>query len=87
MSKKKSRKKSKVKIGKGAPVVIKNCTAIGVQYDAKALDTITMLASALEENAAAIGALARVLRASNVNVEALFKVTQEPLKPQRRKKG
>lgn len=73
MAKKKKKKKRKSGIQQPS-TLIQNCHLIGVQYDAKALDTITMLASALEENAAAINALAKVLKASNVHIDSMIKV-------------
>ena len=53
---------------------ITNCTFVGVQFDAKAVSAIEIIATGLVENAKALGTLAQVLKASNVSVECLLKV-------------
>ena len=56
------------------PVAVSNCTFIGVQFDAKAIDAIETIADGLVENAKALGALAQVLKASNVEVQAMLRI-------------
>ena len=56
---------------------IQNCTFNGVCFDAKATETISLIATGLLENAKAFSKLAEVLKASNVNIECLMKVTNE----------
>jgi arginine/lysine/ornithine decarboxylase len=53
---------------------IQNCTFVGVQYDAKAVEAIRTVAEGLVENAKALGKLAEVLKASNVTVEAMLRI-------------
>ena len=53
---------------------VSNCNFVGVQFDAKAVDAITMIAEGLITNAKALGDLAQVLKASSVNVETMIKV-------------
>lgn len=48
--------------------VIQNCTFTGVSFDAKATETISLIATGLLENARAFSKLAEVLKASNVNI-------------------
>ena len=57
--------------------VIENCTFNCVCFDAKATETISLIATGLVENAKAFSKLAEVLKASNVNIECLMKVTNE----------
>lgn len=57
--------------------VIQDCTFIGVNFDAKATETISLIANGLIYNAQALSKLAEVLKASNVNVECMMKVTNE----------
>lgn len=57
------------------PTTIQDCTLIGVSFDAKAVNAIEVIAMGLVENAKALGNLAEVLKASNVNIEALVKIT------------
>lgn len=54
---------------------IRNCNFTGVQFDAQAVNAITMIAEGLQINAKALGDLAQVLKASNVTVETMIKVT------------
>ena len=54
--------------------IITGCNFIGVQYDAKAVDTITTIAEGLVVNAKALGKLAEILKSSNVEIEAMLKV-------------
>ena len=65
-------KKSDTKIHPST--VVENCTFIGAQYDAKAVDAITKIADGLLENAKALGSLARVLQASSVNIETMLRL-------------
>lgn len=53
---------------------IDGCSFVGVQYDAKAVNAIETIALGLVENAKALGALAQVLKASNVEVQAMLKI-------------
>ena len=53
---------------------IAGCSFVGVQYDAKAVNAIEAIASGLVENAKALGALAQVLKASNVEIHTLLKI-------------
>ena len=63
-------KKSKVVKG----TTIKNCTFTGVHYDEKAVDAINLIDTGLVENAKALGSLAHVLKASNVEIECMIKL-------------
>lgn len=56
-------------------ISIQNCELTGVRIDATAVDAIRTIAEGLRENAKALGALADVLRASNVHVDTLLKVS------------
>jgi hypothetical protein len=53
---------------------ITGCNFVGVQYDAKAVNAIEMVATGLIENAKALGALAQVLKASNVEIGAMVRI-------------
>jgi hypothetical protein len=53
---------------------ITNCSFVGVKYDKKAVNAIETIASGLFENAKALGALAQVLKASNVEIHAMVKM-------------
>ncbi|MNF29461.1 hypothetical protein D3C85_657170 [compost metagenome] len=60
---------------------VSNSTFVGVQWDAKAVDAITAIASALGKNAESqletargLKALSEVLKASNVEVECMLKI-------------
>ena len=55
---------------------VENSTFQGVVYDAKAVNAIDTIATGLVENAKALGKLAEVLKASNVEVECLLKLEQ-----------
>lgn len=59
---------------KAAGKHITGCNFIGVQYDAKAVDAITTIAEGLKSNADALGKLAEVLKASNVEIESMMKI-------------
>lgn len=54
--------------------VITGCTMVGVQFDEAATEAITTIAEGLVENAKALGQLAYVLKASNVEVDAMIKI-------------
>ena len=54
--------------------VITNCNFTGVQFDEAATEAITTIAEGLVENAKALGALAYVLKASNVELETMLKI-------------
>lgn len=64
---------TKAKAKNAASTVVSNCTFVGVQFDAKAVGAIETIAEGLVENAKALGLLAQVLKASNVNVEAMLR--------------
>jgi hypothetical protein len=51
-----------------------NPSFVGVEYDAKAVDAINLIARGLISNAESLGKLAEVLQASNVTIEAMIKV-------------
>lgn len=53
---------------------ISNCSFVGVQFDAKAVDAITAIAKGLQINAQALGDLAAVLKAGNVEIETMMRV-------------
>ena len=53
---------------------ITGCNFVGVQYDAKAVNAIETIANGLVENAKALGALAQVLKASNVEIGAMLRI-------------
>ena len=53
---------------------VTDCEFVGAKYDAKAVDAIATIASGLVENAKALGKLAEVLSASQVDIEAMIKV-------------
>lgn len=53
---------------------VSHCNFVGVQYDAKAVDAIETIAEGLVENAKALGKLAEVLKASNVQIESLLEL-------------
>jgi hypothetical protein len=69
-------KNKNIKNEKTAPEcnTITNCTFNGVQFDAKAVDAISLIATGLIENAKALGSLASVLKASNINIESMLKI-------------
>jgi predicted peroxiredoxin len=54
--------------------IVKNCQFNGVKFDEAATETITTIAEGLVENAKALGQLAYVLKASNVEIETLVKI-------------
>ncbi len=54
--------------------VVQNCTLVGVQYDAKAVSAVQTIAEGLVENAKALGSLAEVLKASNVEIDTLLRL-------------
>lgn len=51
-----------------------NCNLVGVQYDAKAINAIQIIATGLVENAKGLSKLAEVLKASNVTIESMIKL-------------
>jgi hypothetical protein len=60
---------------------ITGCTFNGVQWDAKAVETITIVATAckenaiaLQENAKTLHKLAEVLNSSNVKIDTMLKL-------------
>lgn len=53
---------------------ISHCNFVGVQFDAKAVDAINTIATGLVENAKALGKLAEVLKASNVEISAMVRI-------------
>lgn len=54
--------------------VITNCNFAGVKFDEAATEAITTIAEGLVENAKALGQLAYVLKASNVEMETMLKI-------------
>lgn len=56
-----------------------NCNFTGVKFDEAATDAVHTIAEALLENAKALGALAFVLKASNVTIETLLKLEPTPV--------
>ena len=54
--------------------VITDCDFNAVKFDEKAVDAISTIADGLVENAKALGKLAEVLKASNVEVDCMLKV-------------
>lgn len=57
--------------------VIQDCTFTGIHFDAKAIETISLIATGLIENAKGLSKLAEVLKASNATIECLLKATNE----------
>lgn len=64
---------TKAKAQNDASTVVSHCTFVGVQFDAKAVGAIETIAAGLVENAKALGLLAQVLKASNVNIETMLR--------------
>jgi len=65
----------KVLESKGADgMSICNNSFVGVKFDEKAAGAIHTIAEGLVENAKALGSLATVLKASNVNIETMIRV-------------
>lgn len=61
---------------------IESCSFVGVQWDAKAVDAVSKIADGLAENARSqrataegLKTLAEVLKASNVSIETMMKIT------------
>ncbi len=57
-----------------AHLTVTNCEFNGIRYDAKAVESINIVAQGLVENAKALGKLADVFRTSNTVVEAMLRV-------------
>jgi hypothetical protein len=55
-------------------VNVENCNFIGVQWDKSAVETVTIIAEALLENAKALRNLSAVLKESNVHIDAMLRV-------------
>ena len=53
---------------------ITGCNFVGVQYDAKAVNAIETIAAGLVENAKALGSLAQIFKASNVEIAAMLRI-------------
>lgn len=53
---------------------ITGCNFVGVQYDAKAVNAIEIIATGLVENAKALYSLSQVLKASNVEIAAMLRI-------------
>jgi len=69
-------KKDSKKNQAAAPVYsVTGCNFVGVQYDAKAVESINLIAEGLIENAQGLSKLAEVLKASNVQIDTMLKVT------------
>lgn len=56
---------------------VSNCTFAGVQFSEAATEAITTIAEGLVENAKALGQLAYVLKASNVEIDTMMKIEQK----------
>jgi len=69
--KRKTKTKSKAK---SISTTLKNCTFYALRFDEKAVNAIDSIAEGLIENAKGLGALAQVLKASNVSIECLLKI-------------
>jgi len=63
-----------VETPKLANLTVTNCEFNGLRYDAKAVESINIVAQGLVENAKALGKLADVFRTSNTVVEAMLRV-------------
>jgi hypothetical protein len=68
------KKKEKSEKETTKPNEITNCNFTGVQFDAKTVDTISLIATGLIENAKALGSLASVINSSNIHIETLMKI-------------
>ena len=62
----------------GTPIApgatIENCSFYGVKWDGPAIASVQTIATALQENAKALGVLANIFRAANVTIETMLKV-------------
>ena len=58
----------------GSSATITGCSFTGVQFDEAATEAITTIAEGLLQNAKALGNLALVLKASNVEVDTFIKI-------------
>lgn len=63
--------------------VIQDSQFIGVQFDAPAVEAVKVVAEGLLETARGLGKLAHVLNASNVNIETMLKIEDNP-RPKRK---
>ena len=54
-------------------VSVENCNFAGVHFDEAATEAVMVIAEGLVENAKALGELASVLKASNVEIETLIR--------------
>ena len=70
--------KNKKTINKTKEFSIHNCTFVGVKFDEKAVNAIEIIATGLVENAKAVGSLAAVLKASNIQIDAMLKIPGKP---------
>lgn len=61
-------------LAKKAGTNITGCSFVGVQFDEAATEAITTIAEGLMENAKALGQLAYVLKASNVELGTFIEV-------------
>lgn len=59
---------------KRTPTTISNCEFTGVRFNEAATAAITTIAEGLVENAKALGKLASVLKASNVEIATMLRV-------------
>ena len=56
---------------------IENCEFYGVKWDAKAIESVKIVAEALKENGIALSKLADVFKSQNIQIEALIKIDQD----------
>ena len=68
MSKKKAEKKN---------TTIKGCNFTGVAYDAKACESIAVVAEGLLQTARGLSVLARVFNAQNITIDSMISVSNQ----------
>jgi hypothetical protein len=68
------KQKKKVAKKKVPHTLVKNCSFVGVQYDAKAIEAMETVAQGLLVNAQALYRLAGVFNAQGIEIECLIKV-------------
>lgn len=57
--------------------IVKDCVITGVEFNVDVMKAITAIANGLTANAEAFKALADVLKADNINIDALVKFGEE----------
>jgi len=60
-----------------SPLAVSGCNFYGIKWDAQAVASIQTVADGLVANAKALGALAKVFKSQNINIECLLKVEQD----------